>query len=208
MDRPYPPDDVFTMNVVGGFMPSLEVVAWVREQIIADTGSLHNPDHAHLEHADIGVLWAGVRNARRGRVVLGTAEQVAFRGNAWQKARQEQQMQDWFGMVPDFVITLDAGFCSEAPDVEFAALVEHELYHCAQAINEYGVPKFSKQTGMPLFTLRAHDVEEFVGVVRRYGVGHADGAMQALVTAAQGRPEVAKVDIARACGTCSLRAAG
>jgi hypothetical protein len=52
--------------------------------------------------------------------------------------------------------------------------------------------------------MRAHDVEEFVGVVRRYGAGEQ---VQKLVDAAQMPPEVARLDIARSCGTCLLRAA-
>jgi hypothetical protein len=52
--------------------------------------------------------------------------------------------------------------------------------------------------------IKGHDVEEFVGVVRRYGPG-AD--VQRLIDAAKAPPEVAKLNIARACGTCLLKAA-
>ena len=52
--------------------------------------------------------------------------------------------------------------------------------------------------------MRAHDVEEFVGVVRRYG---ASQEVRALVEAASQPPEVAKINIARACGTCLLKSA-
>ena len=38
------------------------------------------------------------------RIVLGQAEQVAFRVGGWQKARMGQQMCDWFGDVPAFII--------------------------------------------------------------------------------------------------------
>lgn len=56
---------------------------------------------------------------------------------------------------------------------------------------------------MPKLGIRGHDVEEFVGIVRRYGAG--DTAK--FVAAAQRAPEVGHADIARACGTCILRAA-
>lgn len=111
---------------------------------------------------------------------------------------------EWFGDIPDFLVTLDACFCSGASDVEFAHLVEHELYHCAQAMDEFGNPKFNRDTGEPKFAMRGHDVEEFIGVVRRYGpVGQG---VKDMVAAAQKPPEVAMIDIARACGTCMLKA--
>jgi hypothetical protein len=84
------------------------------------------------------------------------------------------------------------------------ALVEHELYHAGHARDEYGLPKF-RRDGSPAFRLRGHDVEEFVGVVRRYGAEAA--GVSALVDAAAGRPEVAAAHIAEACGNCLLRAA-
>ncbi|WP_234804027.1 putative metallopeptidase [Ensifer adhaerens] len=50
--------------------------------------------------------------------------------------------------------------------------------------------------------MRAHDVEAFAGVVRRYG---ADAAgVRAMVDAANQKPEIARVQIAHACGTCQL----
>jgi hypothetical protein len=60
-----------------------------------------------------------------------------FRAGGWQKARQEQQMREWFGDEPTYLIT--------------------------QATDEYGAPKFS-QDDLPKLYLSGHDVEEFVGV--------------------------------------------
>lgn len=60
----------------------------------------------------------------------------------------------------------------------------------------------SASSGRPVFVIRGHDVEEFVGVVRRYG---ADAAgVRAMVDAANQKPEIARVQIAHACGTCHL----
>jgi hypothetical protein len=81
----------------------------------------------------------------------------------------EQQMHEWFGRIPKYIITLAADYCEQCNDLEFCALVEHELYHIAQATDDFGAPKFNKETGQPVLKLRGHDVEEFVGVVRRYG---------------------------------------
>ncbi|WP_459615309.1 putative metallopeptidase, partial [Enterobacter hormaechei] len=100
--------------------------------------------------------------------------------------------------------TLAADYCSQCSDLEFCALVEHELYHIAQATDDFGAPKFNKETGQPVLTLRGHDVEEFTGVVRRYG---ASKEVQELVDAANAPAEVAHIDIARSCGTCMLKLA-
>jgi hypothetical protein len=183
--------------------PAPEVWEWLTTEILADTGSIHNEDHAHLIDSDIRIMWASSGFAKQGRVVLGQAEQVAFRAGGWQKARMEQQMLDWFGEVPSFIITLAADFCATCTDLEFCALVEHELYHIAQATDNEGSPKFT-QEGMPKLEMRGHDVEEFIGVVRRYG---ASTEVQALVDAANQPAEVAKLHIARACGTCLLKSA-
>ncbi|MBF8793459.1 hypothetical protein IRZ70_11655 [Pseudomonas monteilii] len=183
--------------------PAPEVWDWISCEILADTGSIHNPEHAHLIDANIGVLWASTGFAKQGRVVLGQAEQLMFRAGGWQKARQEQQMREWFGEEPDYLITLAADYCTQCTDAEFCALVEHELYHIAQATDEYGAPKFT-QEGLPKLYLRDHDVEEFVGVVRRNG---ASNEVQQLIEAASRPPEVAKINISRACGTCLLKSA-
>lgn len=200
--RPFPPADLLESPWLI-LQPATDVWAWVEREILATTGSIHNEDHAHLIDANISVLWASSGFAKQGRVVLGQAEQVMFRAGGWQKARQEQQMRDWFGEEPDYLITLAADYCTQCTDAEFCALVEHELYHIAQATDQYGAPKFT-QEGLPKLQMRGHDVEEFVGVVRRYGAGKD---VQQLIDAASRPPEVAKINISRACGTCLLKLA-
>lgn len=206
MSRPIPPEHILVGPHEIAFEPAPDVWEWALQNIIQDTGEIHNPDHAHLEHADVGILWTSVMNSRKGRTVVGMAEKPQFMCNKWQKARQELQIKQWFGAMPDFIITLDAGYCAQAADVDFCMLVEHELYHCAQQQDQYGTPKFAKDTGKPLFEIAGHDVEEFVGVVSRYGVGN-DSQLKALVDAAVSRPQVAKAAMSRACGTCMARAA-
>ena len=207
MDRPMPPESLLELSELSDFgirlTPAPEVWEWLQAEILADTGSIHNEDHAHLLDADIQVMWASSSFEKQGRTVLGQAEQVAFRAGGWQKARMEQQMRDWFGDVPAFIITLAADYCAQCSDGDFCALVEHELYHIAQATDQYGAPKFT-QEGLPKLEMRGHDVEEFVGVVRRYG---ASPQVQELVDAANNPAEVGKMNIARACGTCLLKSA-
>lgn len=189
-----------------GFRPAPEVLAWIKDALLSPDGPLHNPEHIHLNDAHIGVLWAGVANVRQGRQVLGQAEMPRPQGNRWVKARQEQQLEEWFGDIPDFLITLDAAYCADCSDIEFARLVEHELLHCGQERDEYGVPKFNRETGLPKFGIRGHDVELFVTEVRRYGIQVAGELAVKLVEAANSKPEVSGINIARACGTCQLKA--
>lgn len=207
MDRPSPPTSLLDLSELSSFgirlIPAPEVWEWLQAEILSDTGSIHNPDHAHLLDADIQIMWASSSFEKQGRVVLGQAEQVAFRAGGWQKARMEQQMRDWFGDVPAFIITLAADYCAQCSDTDFCALIEHELYHIAQATDKYGQPAFTEE-GTPRLKLRGHDVEEFVGVVRRYG---ASPDVQALVDAANSPAEVGKLNISRACGTCLLKSA-
>ncbi|SCZ74122.1 MULTISPECIES: putative metallopeptidase [unclassified Pseudomonas] len=202
MSRPIPPGSLLEA-VFLELQPAPEIWQWVQSEILADTGSIHNEDHAHLIDANIGVLWASTGFAKQGRIVLGQAEQLMFRAGGWQKARQEQQMREWFGEEPDFLITLAADYCAQCSDAEFCALVEHELFHIAHKLDKYGAPAFT-QDGMPKLEMRSHDVEEFVGVVRRYGASHD---VQQLIDAASRPPEVAKINISRACGTCLLKSA-
>ncbi|HCI5469613.1 putative metallopeptidase [Klebsiella sp. GB_Kp051] len=202
--RPHPNRNFFDVLPYVRLIPAPEIGEWVNSQILSADGYLHNPDHGHLIDADLRFMWASSAFAKQGRTVLGQAESVMMRVGGWQKARQEQQMHEWFGRIPKFIITLAADYCEQCNDLEFCALVEHELYHIAQATDDYGAPKFNKETGMPVLKLRGHDVEEFVGVVRRYG---ASKDVQEMVDVANRPAEVAHIDVARACGTCMLKLA-
>lgn len=182
----------------GLLAPAPELQEWIERAILAAGGPLHNPDHTHLVDADLAFLWASSGFQKAGRVVLGQAEQVMFRAGGWQKARQEQQMMEWFGRVPTFLITLAGDYCSTCSDAEFCALVEHELYHIGHAPDPYGAPAFDKQ-GRPKLRIVGHDVEEFVGVVARYGPS-AD--VRRLAVAAGATPSLPRLDIARVCGGC------
>lgn len=205
-ERPrQPAERLVRAEAAGGLLsPAPELQEWIERAILAAGGPLHNPDHAHLVDADLAFLWASSGLLKAGRVVLGQAEQVMFRAGGWQKARQEQQMIEWFGRVPAFLITLAADYCATCSDAEFCALVEHELYHIGHALDPYGAPAFDKQ-GRPKLRIVGHDVEEFLGVVARYGPS-ADVRRLAAAAAAGAAPAVPRLDIARACGCC-LKAA-
>lgn len=208
MKRPMPPLELADPDDYSGlpqFAPAPDVWEWIKDTIIDEDGALYNPDHSHLRgQSGIHVLWADYPYQKKGRDVAGTAEQVAFRVGGWQKTRQEKQMYDWFGVIPEFLITLAASYCRDCSDVQFCALVEHELYHIAHAIDrQSGGLKFA-QSGLAKLEIRGHDVEEFIGVVRRYG---GDTSVQHMVRVANNTPEIGRADIAQACGTCLLRLA-
>lgn len=196
MNRPMPPDQ---MDV---FKPAPEIFLWLKQTIFNPDSPLYNPDHSHLhelEMPELSFMWASRGFAKAGKYVLGECEKVAFRAGGWQKRRQEMQMEDWFGEVPDFLITLDASYCNDCTDTEFLMLLEHELYHIAQKLDSFGEPSYNSSTGAPMLEIRAHDVEEFIGVVARYG---ANESVQKMIDAASNAPSVGKADIAKACGTC------
>lgn len=201
LGRPYPPASLT------GFARCESTELWLRRTFIDQDGPLANPEHAHLEDAEIGVLWTDYAVKVAGMSIAGQMEMPAPRGKGWVKGRQEYQLREWFGDdLPDFIMTLSAPAAESDDDASFCALVEHELYHAGQRVDEYGDPKINLQTGRPTFTIRGHDVEEFVGVVRRYGAGAAAPLTRALVEAAQGDPEVMAAEISRACGTCAKAA--
>lgn len=206
--RPRPPERLLGgdgATTVRPFEPAPELEAWARATFIEEGAPLENEEHAHLRDATIGFLWCSIPNARQMNAVVGQAEILQLQGGRWSKARQEMQIEGWFGELPDFLITLHADYADQCSDAAFCALVEHELLHCGQARDAFGAPRFSKMTGRPIFAIRGHDVEEFVSIVARYGTGNAAGQTAALVSAAARPAIVCEADIAGVCGSCGSR---
>lgn len=199
--RPAPPLD---LDIAGEFRPAPELVTWARATFIDEGGPLENAEHRHLHAAHIGALWTNVPNGRHMRAIAATCELGKPMVNGrWQKGRAEMQVRQWFGAIPDFILTFDVGAALQCDDATFCALVEHELFHAGQERDEFGAPKFRK-SGAPVFAIRGHDIEEFAGVARRYGAVTED--MRVLADALKHGPTIAPVQITRACGAC-LKAA-
>lgn len=201
MIRPAPSTAIMQELARAVFEPDREAVSWVFETLIEEGSPLCNEDFAHLRGASLGWLWTNEPNSRHGRTILATCELgVAGMGSKWQRARVEHQLMEWFDIMPDFILTFFAPAVAFMEDREFMAIVEHELCHAGQARDEFGNPKFSRSTGLPVYAMRGHDVEEFVSVVRRYGSTSPE--LDAMIEAANSGPEIPITGIARACGNC------
>jgi len=207
--RPFPPAALIELNgAAGQFVPALSLMEWIRDAFLDAAGGLHWSGHSHLREATIGCLWTTAENTNKGRSIVGQAEMTTRGGGGgWSRARSAQQRREWFGQDPLFLLTFDAYHAATVDNATFAALVDHELCHCAQVLDDFGSPAFNSQTGEPLFTIRGHDVEEFVSVVERFGVAAAGPDAVDLVIAASRPPSIAPSMLAAACGTCNRKAA-
>lgn len=197
--RPQPPRQVLEPLPVT--VPDLELADWIYKQFIDNGATWQNEDHEHLQEAYVACAWTNVDQNRQMNMVAGMAEIPTIQGNVWQKARHDQQIIEWFGRKPDFLLTFFAPYVVDAEDAAFCALLDHELYHCAQKKDAFGAPKF-RDDGTPCFGIRGHDVEEFVGVARRWGVDACAGKSRAFVQAANAEPTIARANISLMCGNC------
>ncbi|CAA0185482.1 putative metallopeptidase [Acinetobacter baumannii] len=208
--RPFPPQELIDKadeEEAIRLAPAPDLMNWVIANFLTIGRPLHNPDHDHIaelihdNEEFLAFAWASSACMAKKRMVLGQCEKVMFNQGGWKKARQEQQMRDWFGYVPVYLITIDASYCDQATDRDFCALIEHELYHIGVERDEDGDPLISEMTGLPKHYLAGHDVEEFVGVVKRWG---ADESVKRLIEVAKQAPFVSDVNISKCCGTCLI----
>ncbi|EPF6239734.1 putative metallopeptidase [Acinetobacter baumannii] len=208
--RPFPPQELIDKadeEEAIRLAPAPDLMNWVIANFLTIGGPLHNPDHDHIaelihdNEEFLAFAWASSACMAKKRMVLGQCEKVLFNQGGWKKARQEQQMRDWFGYVPVYLITIDASYCDQATDRDFCALIEHELCHIGVERDEDGDPIISEMTGLPKHYLAGHDVEEFVGVVKRWG---ADESVKRLIEVAKQAPFVSDVNISKCCGTCLI----
>ncbi|MGQ1242817.1 putative metallopeptidase [Acinetobacter baumannii] len=208
--RPFPPQELIDKadeEETIRLAPAPDLMNWVIANFLTIGGPLHNPDHDHIaellhdNEEFLAFAWASSACMAKKCMVLGQCEKVMFNQGGWKKARQEQQMRDWFGYVPVYLITIDASYCDQATDRDFCALIEHELYHIGVERDEDGEMIFSSSTGLPKHYLAGHDVEEFIGVTKRWG---ASQSVKRIVEAAKNPPFVSNLDISKCCGNCVI----
>jgi hypothetical protein len=107
--------------------------------------------HDHLEHAKIAYIFRE-KMKTRDRVVLGKA------------SKADGKLSHFAGW--DFVIEINWQEWRKLSDMQKIALIDHELSHCGREED----PK----TGERKWVLLSHDVEEFGGIVRRWGLWQND----------------------------------
>ena len=206
--RPFPPIELLDQaeqEEAIRLAPAPELKEWVVKNWLTVGGELHNPDHDHIaellhdNEEFLAFAWASSAAVSKKRMVLGQCEKVMFNQGGWKKARQEQQMRDWYGFVPQYLITIDATYCEQANDRDFCRLIEHELYHIGVERDEDGEVIYSDHTGLPKHYLAGHDVEVFFGEIRQHGV---DSSVQRLLEIAKNAPFASETNIAACCGNC------
>lgn len=185
------------------FAPSREFGQWARAAFIDDERSpTYNEEHGHLQQATIGFVlttkaWDKGRDARIGDCGLGKPS-----GKPWPSGARKQQIEEWFGGVPDFLINLDATWLSTATPLQTCALVEHELMHAGFKTDVFGQAIRSKETDRLTWEIRRHDAEVFVSEIARYGAWNE--GLDALKSAFAKGPRFGPVELNGVCG-CGKR---
>ena len=154
------------------FVPDPDLALWVRQWFFHEDSPLLIEDHVDIMGAEIGFVWTNAENKRQGRAVAGTA-QLGKPGrniqDGWTWAAIEFQRREWFGVLPDLLVTLSAPYCSRCRAHQVLALIDHELSHLSVSCDKDGEPMYDEETGRPVFKLVGHSAEEFTGVVHRWG---------------------------------------
>ncbi len=73
--RPQPPISLFENISSPAFIPTENMPEWIKATFLDPSSPLHNEEHAHLAHAEIGFLWTVVKNSRKGRRIIGQCEE-------------------------------------------------------------------------------------------------------------------------------------
>lgn len=207
--RPFPAPPAEVLDGPPTVAPALDVEAWVLAEFLAPDRPMSIYEHSHLaEHeARVGWLWATEVLVKRGRRILGRCGLAQPTGDAWQQLHRTEQLERWFGEVPDFVVTLDAQFVAHALATgrvaDVLALVDHELCHAGIALDADGFQRFRKD-GSPVWGIRTHDVEQFLGPVRRWGLASAgvEKLAEAIDHVRAVGPDIAQATLDGVCGTC------
>lgn len=135
---------------------------------------MNDPEHAHLRENEIRIeyLFRNAAKVKGGKMVLGSVHEPTCQGEL--RPLFEWLLTRLFGSLPDYVIILDRGFWDSVTPQTREALIFHELCHVKPALDEYGSPRFNRQTGAPIYHLVAHDLEEFNAVAAKYGAWSPD----------------------------------
>ena len=165
-------------------MPKLPVLS-VAHEVRAIAQELIREHHGHLHHAELLYVFTDQKRKRCDRVRLGSAAKM----NALQRflASGLDSVEDG----ADFVILIDSNEWAGLPVAARHALVDHELSHCALFVKDESEQRstwrrfdsrsevYDESEHEYRWGMRAHDIEEFAGVLARHGFWKADPAEQA-----------------------------
>lgn len=145
--RPFPATDLIDQaeeEEAIRLAPAPELKEWVVNNWLTLGGELHNPDHDHIaellhdNEEFLAFAWASSAAVAKKRMVLGQCEKVMFNQGGWKKARQEQQMRDWFGFVPQYLITVDNYRKTWKPyEAMMEIAIESAIDEASKAIEKY-----------------------------------------------------------------------
>lgn len=162
--EPVDPAGFFTLPDAGEHEPR-EIAA----RLVEDC-----PEFLHLKIGQPVIMFVlrAASKLRAGRTVLGEMSLPRFMGTlsplgTWLLARA------CGGVLPDFIMLLDAAWWAEASPFHRAALVHHELKHAGHARDREGEPRFNDD-GSPIWAIEPHDLEEFQDTVRQFGAWSPD----------------------------------
>lgn len=186
--------------------PAPEVVAWLRQMFIDDGAPMFNPRHVHLQKVDLVAMWTNVEYFEGGVQVVGQAEVVNVNGKPWKRADQVDRLCVLHGNIPQARIWLDAPAWATRGFWRACSVGEHELGHYAHKENKEK-EKLYDDFDRPVLCNRAHDVEEHVFIVERYGVDYCAGLSREFVEAALKKPLFAppSFDVTPAACACGAR---
>lgn len=169
--------------------PAPEVVQWLREMFIDEGAPMFNPRHSHLQKADLVAMWTNVEYLEGGVQVVGQAEIIIVSGKPWKRADQIDRLCMLHGNIPQARIWLDAPAWYRRGFWRAASVGEHELGHYAHKANKAGELMYDEENNdRPVLATRAHDVEEHVFIMERYGVDYCAGLAREFVEAAMRKP--------------------
>lgn len=127
------------------------------------------PEFAHLHEwrPDVAFILRDDPESQNQRSIIGTCSMPTVQGRhrrlfTWLMERQ-------IGYEPVFLFTLDKAWWEAASPHMREILMFHEMLHAGIAKDAFGCDKFHRETGVPIWAIVGHDVEEFEAVVRRYG---------------------------------------
>lgn len=117
--------------------------------------------HDELAGAHIAMAWR-IRNKEDpdGHIVLGKCVKVTD---------LNKELANF-----DFIIVLNKEFWQEFDAKQKLALTDHELWHAAPKMSEDTGEQVHDERGRKVWRLRKHDIEEFIGVVKRHGLWKKD----------------------------------